>query len=80
MLKSKVVYICKGCCQITLMNWLAEILEWVFNVLMFEPLEWMEWTPNIIFIGLLIFGLAYWTFYWQPKYNREADVNSDQIK
>lgn len=61
------------------MNWLAEILEWLFMT-SFELLEWLEWTPNTIFIVLIIFGLAYWTFYWQPKYNKEAEANSDQIK
>lgn len=62
------------------MNWLAEFLQWLFETVLFAPLEWMEWTPNTFFIVLIIFGLAYWTFYWQPKYNKEAEANSDQIK
>lgn len=61
------------------MNWLVkplqDILEWSF-----EFLQLAEWTPNTIFIIVILFGLAYWTFFWQPKYNKEAESNSDQLQ
>lgn len=61
------------------MNWLVKPLEsffqWTFGIL-----KAGEGIPNTIFILLIIFGLAYWTFYWQPKYNKQAESDRDQIK
>ncbi len=61
------------------MQWLVkplvDIFQWTFDIL-----KAGEGIPNAIFILLIIFGLGYWTFYWQPKYNKQAEADSDQIK
>ncbi len=61
------------------MNWLAEFVDWIKEYILFGPLEYLRWGPNTIFIILIMFGLAYWTFYWQPKYNKESEANADQL-
>lgn len=61
------------------MNWLVKPLQDIFEWT-FEFLKIAEWTPNTIFIIVILFGLAYWTFFWQVKYNKEAESNSDQLQ
>lgn len=54
---------------------LQSFFQWTFSLL-----KAGENTPNFIIIFLLIFGLSYWTFYWQKKYNIIAEKDPNQIK
>jgi len=62
------------------MNWLVEILQGFFSWTFETILVPFGWAPNWIFILLISFGLAYWTFFWQPWYNKKAKGDAKQIK
>jgi hypothetical protein len=54
---------------------LETFFQWTFGLL-----QMAENKINLVIIFLLIFGLGYWTFYWQKKYNKIAKNDPNQIQ
>lgn len=79
-LKCKVNYICEASnIKKRIMQYILEPLETFFQWT-FGLLQAGENTPNFIIIFLLMFGLMYWTFFWQKKYNKIAENDPNQLK
>jgi hypothetical protein len=57
-----------------ILEFLEGIFQWTFGLL-----QMMENKFNVVVIILLAFGLGYWTFYWQKRYNKEAAKDANQL-